>query len=138
MAAKKDHRQFHDAIDPPRKARNSKRPRIKYSMTCPDFLIHAWIKPTSWDGRLETRKFKIFSTQENVFCEENVSVDIQKIKPIQKTTGSPYLTTFRIRVILVSMKTPLEELCPSIRMTHPVHWTPHRSKASHRAGSGAF
>ena len=37
---------------------------------------------------------------DNVFSEENVSVDIQKIKAIQNTTGSQYLMKFRLKVIL--------------------------------------
>jgi len=36
---------------------------------------------------------------DNVFSEENVSVDIQKIKAIQNTTGSQYLMRFRLKVI---------------------------------------
>jgi hypothetical protein len=34
------------------------------------------------------------STKENVFGEENVSVDIQKTKHIHKNTGSQYLMKF--------------------------------------------
>jgi len=33
ITANKDHRHFHDAVEPPRKARNNRRPRVKYSMT---------------------------------------------------------------------------------------------------------
>ncbi len=35
----------------------------------------------------------VFAT-ENVFCEENVSVDIQKIKHAHKITGNQYLMKF--------------------------------------------
>jgi hypothetical protein len=41
-----------------------------------------------------------------VSCEENVSVDIQKIKPIQRITGSQYFVKFRLKVML--LLTPFE------------------------------
>ncbi len=50
---------------------------------------------------LEAKKRSNISAQENVFSEENVSVDIQKIKPIQSITGSQYLVKFCLKVILV-------------------------------------
>jgi len=40
------------------------------------------------------------SVQENVFSEENVSVDIQKIKHIQRITGNQYLMKRRFKIIL--------------------------------------
>jgi len=97
MTAKKDHRQLKGAIEPLRKARNSKSPRIKYSMACADFLLNVCINSKSWDEIWGLRKRRIVSTKENVFCEENVSVDIQKIKHIQKITGSQYLMQFRMK-----------------------------------------
>jgi len=100
ITAKKDHRQFQPAVEPPPKAWNSKRPKIKYSMTCAAFLINACIKPISWCDILGTKKRRTVSIHENVFSEENVSVDIQKIKHIQKITGSQYLMKFRLEVIL--------------------------------------
>ena len=39
---------------------------------------------------------------EAVFCEENVSVDIQKINDIQRITGIQYLMNFRLKVISLS------------------------------------
>jgi len=100
ITTKKDHRQFQPAVEPPLKAWNNKRPKIKYSMTCPAFLINACIKPISWCDILGTKKRRIVSIHENVFSEENVLVDIQKIKHIQKMAGSQYLMKFRLKVIL--------------------------------------
>ncbi len=40
------------------------------------------------------RSNTIFPTALEVCSEENVSLDIQKIKPIQRTTGSQYLVNF--------------------------------------------
>jgi hypothetical protein len=45
-------------------------------------------------------KDRIFPRNEDVFWGENIPVDIQKIKHIQKITGSQYLVTFRMKVIL--------------------------------------
>ena len=98
--AKKDHRQFHGGVEPRRKARNSKRPKIKYSMICALFLINACIKSTPWDEIWGTKKRRTGSTNEYVFCEENVPVDIQKIKHIPKITGSQYLMKYWLEVIL--------------------------------------
>jgi hypothetical protein len=36
---------------------------------------------------LGKKKRRAVSAKENVFCEENVPVDIQKITPIQSMTG---------------------------------------------------
>jgi len=57
---------------------------------------------------LGTKKRSNISIQENVFGEENVSVDIQKIKHIQSITGSQYLVKFRLKVILGF--TPIKEM----------------------------
>lgn len=102
IKAKNDHRHFHETLEEPRKARNSKRPRIKYSMTCADFLINVCIKSIAWDEISGARKRKMVSTTENVFWEENVPVDIQKLKPIQKITGSQYLMKSRSNAIQLS------------------------------------
>jgi hypothetical protein len=40
------------------------------------------------------------SNSDNVYSEENVSVDIQKMKAMQNNTGSQYLVKFRLKVIL--------------------------------------
>jgi len=100
MTAKKDHRQFHNKADLPRNVRNSKRPKTKYSMTCAAFLINPCMKTISGAERLGAKKRSNISIQENVFSEENVSVDIQKIKHIQSITGSQYLVKFCLKVIL--------------------------------------
>ena len=91
---KKDHRQFHDAVEPPRRARNPNRPRIKYSVTWPAFLINVWIQAASSDEIPGIRKGRIFSTKRDVFSAENVSVENQNIKDIHKITGSQYLPKF--------------------------------------------
>jgi len=54
----------------------------------------------SWAEILGAKKRSTISTHENVFSEENVSVDIQEIKHIQSNTGSQYLAKFRFKVIL--------------------------------------
>lgn len=100
MTAKRGHRQLHDEVEPPRNVRNSKRPKTKYSVTCPAFLINTCMKTILWDGILSAKKRSNISIQEKVFCEENVSVDIQKIKHIQRITGSQYLVRFRLKIIL--------------------------------------
>jgi len=69
-------------------------------MTCPDFLIKACINSVSCDEISGTRKPRTVVTNEDVFREENVSVDIQKMKPIPKTTGSQYLTKYCLKGIL--------------------------------------
>lgn len=100
ITAKKDHRHFHNEIELPRNVRNSKRPKTKYSMTCPAFLITTCIRLNSWDEILGIKRPKTISNHENVFSEENVSVDIQKMMAIQNTTGSQYLMKFRLKVIV--------------------------------------
>jgi hypothetical protein len=77
ITANKDHRQFHDAVEVLQKARNNKRLKIKYSTTCPAFLTIAWINPTSCAGIPGNNNRSTVSMNENVFCEENVPVDIQ-------------------------------------------------------------
>jgi hypothetical protein len=85
---KKVRRRIFNSFEPMRKARNSKRPRIKYSMICPDFRIAVWII-SILSGDIEgARKRSRGSIIREVFCAENVPVDAQKIKPIQMSTGT--------------------------------------------------
>lgn len=78
MKAPQNQRQFHAAAEPPRKARNNKRHRMKYSVTCPAFLIDARIKSASCDEISGTSKDRIFPRNEDVLWGVKVSVDIQK------------------------------------------------------------
>lgn len=64
-------------------------------MTCAAFLIKRWIHSTAWDGILGTRTTRIILSNGEVFSDENVSVDIQKITPIQRIAGSQYTTNRR-------------------------------------------
>lgn len=53
------------------------------------------------------------SMRTEVFWEENVAVDIQKIKTIQRITGSQYLIDFLLRVIVAF------DLFPGITLVLP-------------------
>ena len=91
---------MNDELELPRKARNSKRPRMKNSMTCAALLMNSCTKPTSWGEIPGIRRRKTAFIKEEVFPWENVSVDIQKIKPIPRTTGSQYLRKYCLKGIL--------------------------------------
>jgi hypothetical protein len=73
---------------------------MKYSMTCPNFLINVCAKPIPSDEISGVRKRRTASTKKDVFCDENVSVDIQKIRHIHRITGSQYLMEFRWKATL--------------------------------------
>lgn len=73
---------------------------MKYSMTCPTFLMKSWIKPSSCDEISGARKRMTVMTNEDVFLWENVSVDIQKTRAIPNTTGSQYLRKYCLQAIL--------------------------------------
>ncbi len=94
MTAKEAHVHFHGLLEGPRKARNSKRPRMKYSVTCPAFLMIPWISSTAREEISGARKRRTGSTIRELFSEENVPVDIQKIKASHKITGPQYLMKF--------------------------------------------
>jgi hypothetical protein len=74
----------------------------------------------------------------DVFSEENVPVDIQKIKPIHRRTGSQY---FRYRIIDGFVKSPYAAL--RFKTLIAICWggvpvsTPHSSFLA-RLASGAF
>ncbi len=61
---------------------------MKYSVTCPDFLITVLIKSTFSGAEEGIKKLRIGLMTREVFSEENVPVDIQKMKIIQKITGT--------------------------------------------------
>ncbi len=48
----------------------------------------AWIRSTSAPKSRGARKFIMAFTTEKVWAEENVSVDIQKVKQAKRITGS--------------------------------------------------
>ncbi len=71
---------------------------MKYSIPCPNFRIApCTIRIVS--GEIEgTKKRSKGSMIKDVFCAENVPVDIQNIKLIQRSTGNQY-SNFRMRLI---------------------------------------
>lgn len=67
---------------------------MKYSVTCPAFLINPCIISTSCGKSQGKRKCRIGTIKRDVCSEENIPVDIQKITPIQRITGSQYCIKF--------------------------------------------
>gem|GEM_PF-6325224 len=63
---------------------------MKYSVTCPAFLIIPCIMFRSCGKSEGKRKCRIGKIKRDVCSEENIPVDIQKITPIQRITGSQY------------------------------------------------
>ncbi len=58
------------------------------------FLIQVLIMSTTGEEISRAKKRRMVFSDQDVFIEEDVSVDIQKIKPIQNITGSQYLRRF--------------------------------------------
>jgi hypothetical protein len=59
---------------------------MKYSTTCPVFLVNSCIMSTSCGESQGKRKFRSGTMKREVCSEENVPVDIQNITPIQRMT----------------------------------------------------
>ena len=78
----------------PRKARKKRIPRKKYSATCPVFLNRPWIMSNWCGARPGKKKLRTGTIIREVWSDESIPVDIQKITPIQRITGSQYLTKY--------------------------------------------
>ena len=75
-------------------------PKMKYSVMCPDFRIKPWTSCIC-SGEMEgIRKWNRGSMIREVFSAENVPVDIQKIKLIQRNTGTQYLKLRKELILL--------------------------------------
>ena len=72
------------------KARNRRRPRTKYSVTCASLRITPWIKWTFASERAGIKNRSIGSMNLEVFEDAKAPLDIQNVKLTQRMTGSQY------------------------------------------------
>ncbi len=107
-----------DSLDPPRKERNNKRPRIKYSMICPHFRINPWIIFNFRSDISGIKKRSIGSKTEDVFFAENVSVDIQNMTIIHNITGDQYLKIL-LKFAFISIPCGVLRCCGNLTVSPP-------------------
>jgi len=74
---------------------------MKYSVICPVFLINPCIRSTSCGESRAKRNLRSGTINRDVFSEEPIPVDMTKMIPIQKITGSQYLMIFRVSYLFI-------------------------------------